>query len=118
MSQLSLVLWLLNILLDTCGQLAFKAATYRSARFSGTAYWRHMLSHGWIWLGAGCYVLEFSLWLAFLTLVPLSVGMMLGAINVVVIMVAGRLWFQERLSPWRVSGILLIALGVMVVGMG
>lgn len=118
MSQLTLVLWLLNILLDTCGQLAFKAATHNSTRFSGLAYWQHMLRHGWLWLGAGCYVLEFILWLAFLSLVPLSVGMMLGSINVVMVMVAGRIGFKERLSRWRVSGILLIALGVMAVGIG
>lgn len=118
MSQLSLVLWLLNILLDTCGQLAFKAATHGSARFTGLAYWQHMLRHGWIWLGACCYVLELILWLAFLSLVPLSVAMMLAAINMVVVMAAGRVWFKERLRQWRVIGVVLIALGVMAVGMG
>ncbi|MFK8257683.1 EamA family transporter [Erwinia sp. AnSW2-5] len=117
-SQFSLALWLLNILLDTCGQLAFKAATHNSTRFSGLAYWRHMLRHGWIWLGAACYVLEFVLWLAFLSLVPLSVAMMLGSINVVVVMAAARVWLKERLSRWRVIGIVLIALGVTAVGMG
>ncbi|MBD8165178.1 EamA family transporter [Erwinia persicina] len=118
MSQLVLLLWLLNVLVDTGGQLCFKAASHNSARFSGLAFWRHMVGHGWIWLGASCYVLQFILWLAFLTLVPLSVGVMLGAINVVVIMVAGRMWFKERLSPWRLTGILLIALGVLAVGTG
>lgn len=113
-----LLLWLLSVLVDTCGQLFFKAATHDSARYSGFAFWRHMIGRGWIWLGAGCYALQFIFWLAFLTLVPLSVGVMLGAINVVVIMVAGRVWFKERLSPWRLIGMLLIALGVLAVGTG
>ena len=69
-----------------------------------------------IWLGVICYVFEFVLWLAFLTLVPLSVGVMLGSTNIVVIMVAGRFLFKERLSKWRLIGIMLIACGVTVVG--
>ncbi|MTD26237.1 EamA family transporter [Erwinia sorbitola] len=117
MSQLTLILWLLNVLVDTCGQLSFKAATRHSGQSSSLTWWRYMLCHGWIWLGVGCYVLQFVLWLAFLSLVPLSVGVMLGAISVVVIMIAGRLWFKERLSKWRIIGILLIALGVVAVGM-
>ncbi|MGV3344283.1 EamA family transporter [Enterobacteriaceae bacterium LUAb1] len=116
MSQLTLILWLLTVLVDTFGQLSFKAAAHQSAQFHGIAHWRHMLAHCWIWLGAVCYVLEFVLWLAFLSLVPLSSGVMLGSINVVIIMIAGRLWFKERLSQWRIIGILLIALGVAVVG--
>jgi len=116
MSQLTLFLWVLNVLVDTAGQLAFKAAAASATEHSGLAHWRHMLTRGWIWLGIGCYVLEFVLWLAFLSLVPLSLAVMLGSINVVAIMLAGRIWFKESLSKWRVIGILLIACGVAVVG--
>lgn len=118
MSQLTLLLWFLNVTVDTVGQLAFKAAAHGSVEYSGLRQWLFMLRRPWIWLGVGCYVVEFVLWLAFLALVPLSVGVMLGSINVVVIMIAGRLWFHEKLSRWRVAGILLIAAGVGVVGIG
>lgn len=118
MSQLTLILWLLNVLVDTAGQLAFKAAAHSSASYSGIKQWRFMLARPWLWLGISCYAVEFVLWLAFLALVPLSVGVMLGSINVVAIMIAGRLWFNEKLTRWRVTGILLIALGVGVVGLG
>ena len=118
MTRLTLLLWLLNVTVDTVGQLAFKAAARDSVGHSGLRQWRVMLGRPWIWLGVGSYVLEFVLWLAFLALVPLSVGVMLGSINVVVIMLAGRLWFNEALSRWRLAGILLIAAGVGVVGIG
>jgi drug/metabolite transporter (DMT)-like permease len=117
MSQLTILLWLLNVILDTLGQLAFKAAALSSNSYSGIANWRHMLTHKWIWIGIFSYVFEFLLWLAFLSLVPLSVGVMLGSINIVAIMIFGRIWFKESLSKWRLMGILLIACGVMVVGM-
>jgi multidrug transporter EmrE-like cation transporter len=51
-------------------------------------------------------------------LVPLSEGVLLGSINIVAVMIAGRLLFAEKLSPLRTFGILLIAAGVAVVGIG
>ncbi|QHD09658.1 EamA family transporter [Pseudomonas sp. R76] len=116
MSQLTIILWMLNVIVDTSGQLAFKTAASASAEHDGMAHWKHMLKRPWIWLGVICYVFEFVLWLAFLTLVPLSVGVMLGSINIVVIMIAGRFLFKESLSKWRLIGIMLIACGVTVVG--
>lgn len=56
--------------------------------------------------------------MAFLSQVELSVGVMLGSFNIVVIMLAGRLFFKEKLTRWRVAGISLITLGVAIVGVG
>ncbi|MOA43056.1 4-amino-4-deoxy-L-arabinose-phosphoundecaprenol flippase subunit ArnE [compost metagenome] len=63
-------------------------------------------------------MLEFVAWIAFLSLVPLSQGVLLGSINIVALMVAGRLLFRERLTPLRVTGMLLVSAGVAVVGAG
>ena len=52
----------------------------------------------------------------FLSLVPLSEGVLLGSINIVAIMIAGRYLFAEKLSRMRVAGILLISIGVTIVG--
>lgn len=112
------VLWLLNMLVDTGGQLAFKAAATADTRAgSGLARWIWMARRPWIWVGIGCYVAEFLVWLAFLSLVPLSDGVLLGSINIVAVMVAGRFLFREKLSPMRVAGILLVSAGVAVVGL-
>ncbi|MGY2289265.1 EamA family transporter [Pseudomonas sp. SDO528_S397] len=116
MSQLTFIFWILNVIVDTSGQLAFKAAAVDSADYSGMAHWYHLMKRHWFWIGILLYVVEFMLWLAFITMVPLSVAVMLGSINIVVIMIAGRLWFKEALTKWRLIGILLIALGTAVVG--
>lgn len=116
MSHLTLLLWLLNVVMDSLGQLSFKAAASGSAHIEGMQQWRYMLRRPWIWMGMACYVLEFLLWLAFLSLVPLSVGMLLGSTSIVTIMLAGRIWFKESLTRWRLTGILLISLGVAVIG--
>lgn len=114
MTALSVFFWLTNVVLDTLGQLAFKAAAI--AEGDGLARWRNMAAGKWLWLGIFCYVGEFVAWLAFLSLVPLSEGVLLGSINIIVLMVLGRLFFAEKLSRLRVAGILLIAVGVAVVG--
>jgi drug/metabolite transporter (DMT)-like permease len=77
-----------------------------------------MAAQPWLWLGVGCYVFEFLVWLAFLSLIPLSDGVLLGSINIVAIMLAGRLLFGEKLTRLRVVGIALVTLGVAVVGAG
>lgn len=110
------ILWLSNIMLDTGGQLAFKAASLAPRPANAGSHWLKLLVQPWLWLGIGCYVLEFLIWLAFLTLVPLSEGVLLGSINIVAIMLGGRLLFGERLSGLRIAGVLLIALGVAIVG--
>lgn len=113
---LVVLLWALNVLTDAGGQLALKGVASDARAGEGLARWYWMLRQPLLWLGLGCYVLEFGLWLAFLSLVPLSEGVLLGTINTVFIMVAGRYFFAEKLSALRVSGILLIALGVAIVG--
>lgn len=117
MSATVVTLWLLNVLLDTFGQLSFKAAAAAPGLGEGAERWRAMARRPWIWIGIGCYVGEFLVWLAFLSLVPLSEGVLLGSINIVAVMIAGRILFNERFSPLRTAGILLVAAGVAVVGL-
>ena len=118
MHGLALVLLIAYVVLDTAGQLVFKAAASDSRAGDGLARWRYMLVRPWIWVGIGCYVAVFLVWIAFLSLVPLSEGVLLGALNIVAIMIAGRVLFHERLTPLRVAGILLVAAGVAIVGAG
>lgn len=118
MPLLTVSLWLANVLLDTGGQLAFKAAAGDPAAGDGMARWRYMAARPWLWIGVACYVFEFLVWIAFLSLLPLSEGVLLGSINIVAIMVAGRFLFGEKLTRLRVAGILLVSLGVAIVGAG
>lgn len=118
MPALIVTLWSLNIVLDTSGQLAFKRAALDASAGDGLARWRRMATQPWLWLGIGCFVTEFLCWLAFLSLVPLSKGVLLGSINIIAIMLAGRILFGERLSRWRAAGIVLIGVGVGLVGLG
>ncbi len=110
------LLWLANIALDSGGQLAFKAAARQEHPDSGLSYWLFILKHPFIQTGILCYIAEFLLWLAFLSVVPLSQGVILGSINIVTLMLGGHFLFQERLTAWRLTGMSLVAMGVTLVG--
>ncbi|WP_233843271.1 EamA family transporter [Dyella sp. 2HG41-7] len=116
MSPLVATLWLVNVTLDTGGQLAFKAAASDPLAGDGMARWRYMASRPWLWLGLSAYVLHLLSWIAFLSLIDLSQGILLASVNIVAIMIAGRVLFREKLTPLRVAGILLVSAGVAIVG--
>lgn len=115
MSNLAILFWLLNIILDTAGHLAFKSAAIAEHETEWQR-WKLMLSSFPLWLGISCFCLEFVVWLALLSIVPLSMGMLVGSINIVVVMLAGKLLFGERLDRLRVIGMSLVTLGVALAG--
>jgi len=112
------LLWILNTLVDSGGQLAFKAAAMEGGDSVGLAHWRHMAGRPWIWIGILCYIVEFVVWLAFLSVIPLAEGVLLGMISIVAVMVGGRLLFREHFTRLRLIGISLIVAGVALVGLG
>ncbi|HYA37994.1 MAG TPA: EamA family transporter [Candidatus Methylomirabilis sp.] len=115
MSKLAIFFWISNILLDTAGHLAFKSAAVAEHEVE-LQRWKKMLTSPPLWVGIGCFGLEFGVWFALLSLIPLSLAMLIGSINIVVVMLAGRVLFQERLDRMRVIGMWLIALGVALAG--
>jgi drug/metabolite transporter (DMT)-like permease len=117
MSRLATALWVINIFLDTAGHLSFKAAANAKAA-AERGSWLTMLRSVYLWIGVTCFCLEFAVWFALLSLIPLSQAVLVGSINIVVLMIAGRLLFRERLDRLRVGGMILIATGVALAGGG
>ena len=118
MSALAIICWLLNVCVDTAGHLSFKAAAVSADETDGIARWRAMLRDKWIWLGLLAFVFEFVIWVAFLSLVPLSTGVLLTSANLIGIMIGGRIFFAEKLTPKRIAAAGLITVGVALVGIG
>lgn len=116
MSSLIAFLWIANVCFDTLGQTAFKYAASAPDNSDGIHYWINLFKRPWLWIGISAYLFEFLLWLAFLTLVPLSEGILLGSVNIIAVMIVGRFLFKEKLTPLRLAGILLVTAGVAIVG--
>jgi drug/metabolite transporter (DMT)-like permease len=118
MTLLLTMVWLANLVFDTAGHLAFKAASAKADGFDGWAHWRALLATPLLWLGIILFVGEFFFWLALLTLAPLAQGVLIGSASIVTVMLGGRLLFREPITAPRAGAAALIALGVLLVGWG
>jgi drug/metabolite transporter (DMT)-like permease len=116
MSKLAVCVWVASVLLDSIGRLALKSAAVSSPIDSEWQRWKRMLRSPPLWAGIVCFCLEFIVWLALVSLIPLSQAILIGSINIVVVALAGRVIFRERLDAARISGIALIAIGVALAG--
>src|SRR5438552_12376577 len=102
MPAVAVVLWIANVILNAAGHLAFKAVAVTDDE-TELQRWRTMIADPWLWAGVVCFCVEFAVWLALLSLIPLSQAMLIGSINIVVVMLAGRFFFRERLDGLRIA---------------
>ncbi len=103
---------------NTAGQLLLKAASVRADRAGDDNHWRALMADPLLWLGVSIYVAEFFLWLAFLSVVPLWMGVMIACIDIPMVMIGGRIFFREHITAPRIVAITMIAAGVLMVGLG
>jgi drug/metabolite transporter (DMT)-like permease len=120
MSSLALILLAIVVVGNTTGQLLFKGASMRAdrAEAGGMPHWQSLATDPLLWLAISLYVVEFFIWLAFLSVVPLWQGVMVACVDILLVMIGGRVFFGEHLTPARIGAICLIAIGVMLVGAG
>jgi drug/metabolite transporter (DMT)-like permease len=118
MSLFATLLLAVVLITNTAGQLLFKAASVRTDRAGITAHWLALMLSPLLWMGIVLYVFEFFGWLAFLSLVPLWQGVMVASIDILMVMLGGRIFFGEQITPPRIGAISLIAIGVVLVGWG
>jgi len=116
MLSLFTMVWLGNLIFDTAGHLAFKAASMKADGHDGWQHWRALFASPLLWLGVAAFIFEFFLWLALLTLAPLAQGVLIGSASIVTVMIGGRLFFAEAITAPRAAAALLISVGVALVG--
>ena len=119
MSLLALVLLLAVLIGNTAGQLLFKAAAMRASSGNSVGhYWLALGTQPMLWIAIIIYVVEFFVWMAYLAVVPLWQGVMVASIDILVVLLAARIFFGEAITQPRVVAVSLIAIGVGLVGWG
>jgi drug/metabolite transporter (DMT)-like permease len=91
MTPFAILLLAVVLIGNTAGQLLFKAASLRADRPGLAGHWQAL-----------------ALWQ----------GVMVASIDILMVMLGGRIFFHEKITPSRVLAISLIAVGVLLVGGG
>lgn len=118
MTAIALLLLAGDIFCVTTRQVAFKAASHSASIDRGAGYWVRLLRSPLLWIGIVSFVGEALFWLGFISVVPLSTAVMLGTLNIATVMIAGRIFFGDKITPIHAVAIALIAGGVVLVGLG
>ena len=115
-----LPLIMLGVMLNAAAQLFLKEGMRRIGHFEFV--WANIVPIGimvagnlFILAGLVCYVVSVVVWLLVLSRVEVSFAYPLMSVGYIVNAVAGYYLFQENLSLTRITGILIICVGVYFV---
>jgi multidrug transporter EmrE-like cation transporter len=111
---------LLSVFINTTAQLLLKLGMERIGVFQ--LQWQTLgplllkvAVNPFIILGMFCYMASVGSWLVVLSRVDVSYAYPLVSFGYILTAFAGYFWFQESLSFVRISGILVIMLGVYLI---
>jgi len=111
---------MLGVMLNAAAQLFLKEGMRRIGHFE--FIWANIVPIGFtvagnlfVLAGLACYVVSVGVWLLVLSRVEVSFAYPLLSVGYIVNAVAGYYLFQENLSLTRITGILIICVGVYFV---
>lgn len=117
------VVWALlltGVFLNACAQLLLKFGVDKIGHFSFS--FSHLWPVAWklatnyfIILGLACYVISVIVWLMVLSRVPVGLAYPMVSIGYIITAIAGYFLLGESLTVTRVTGILVIIIGVYLV---
>jgi len=76
-----------------------------------------IITNIWVLAGLSIYVLSTVLWLWVLTKIPLSFAYPCISVSYIIIIVAGKFIFREKIDAWKIAAIILILAGVTLLGL-
>ena len=120
MALSTLILILATVLASAIAQLALKLgmsnpAIAAAARDGGTALILAVAGSPLVWTGLAIYGAGVAAWLYVLSKVDLSLAYPFVGVSFIVVMLFGIFLLQETVSPLRMIGTVMIALGCVLV---
>jgi drug/metabolite transporter (DMT)-like permease len=120
MSLLTLALILATVTASACAQLALKLgmtspAVAAAMPEGGKSLLLAVASSPMVWTGLTIYGLSVAVWLWILSKVELSLAYPFVGVSFIVVMLFGAFLLNESVTPLRMAGTLLIAVGCVLV---
>ncbi len=120
---IELIILFIAIAMGAVGQIAMKAGMNRVMEKSGgdlgpiIKALPRIFTDIFVLAGVTIYVLSTVLWLWVLSKVPLSFAYPCISISYIIIIIAGKWVFKERIDKWKIAAIVLILFGVAALGL-
>lgn len=116
----TIVIILISVLLNCAAQLGMKKGMMVVGELTGGisgifAAFPSMITNGYLWLSAFCYVVSIGLWLVVLSKVDVSYAYPFLSIGYVLSAIVGHFVFGEAVTPIRIAGIAVICIGVILI---
>ena len=122
MNTLAYLLLAAAIALEVAGQTCFKYGLARipqaeSQGGGNRVFWRTLLRSPWIGLGVVSHAVEFAVWLAVLTLAPLSLAFPAMSLSYCGVVLASHFILGEKVGTRTIIAMGLIATGAAIVSL-
>ncbi|MDX2158450.1 MAG: hypothetical protein SFW09_18275 [Hyphomicrobiaceae bacterium] len=105
------------LVFDTASHLLLKASSARAHDDPRDMHFlRRLIRVPIFWIAITAFLGMMVVWIGFYSHVPLAQGVMTGCITIAGVMIGGRIFFRERITPARAMAALLIGVGVVLVG--
>ncbi|TXT25929.1 MAG: hypothetical protein FD134_804 [Gallionellaceae bacterium] len=113
----------LTIILTVYGQIAIKWQVLKTGALPESlsdkiSFLFHLLLNPWVISAFAAALLASVFWIAAMTRLQLSHAYPFMSLAFVLVMVASAIFFNEPVTPLKISGILLIVLGIIVGSQG
>lgn len=118
LSPKSLFLILSSVSLNAFAQVVLRKAMLLMLPLSASVsirFARQLLSNPYLLAGLCCYALSIGLWLTVLSKVQVSLAYPMLSIGYIIAAVLGSVFLQESLGTYRILGIAVICLGVILI---
>lgn len=109
---------MMSVFLTALAQISLRKTMLSVGTFNINApsitYFINIVINPWFLLGFSCYVLSICMWMGVLSKVQVSLAYPLSSFGYIIVAVAGYYFLNENLTTFRMGGIALICIGVMV----
>jgi drug/metabolite transporter (DMT)-like permease len=118
--NIAIVYILISVLGGAVGQVMLKKGMMGMGPLTltldrlGGILWR-MITNPYVFFGLGIYLLSTVFWLVALSRVDLSYAYAFASLSYVIMLTASWFLFHENITPLRLLGTLIIAIGVFLV---
>lgn len=109
---------IISVLLNCCAQLLMRRGMLSIGDIGINNIINNivpMVTNLWLWGAMACYAVSIIIWMVVLSRVQVSYAYPFLSIGYIVAALCGYYFFNENLDAYRISGILVICIGVYLI---